>query len=160
MDENTIDTLSASDSGQLSNNEMLGVYRALSVVDNTDIDTIDEYKFIQECIEEVFDSQFKLIDSESLQDNAMLLNNKFVELLKFCNTKAKYKKVGCIFIGFCDYFDLNGTKVYSNFHEKIQLLIQNSAKCMCGATQYNKLKQENSKHPTLNIPTLFDLIKK
>jgi len=87
-----------------------------------------------------------------------LINNNLVKFIQFCNTKHKNKKVGIIFIGFCDYFDLNYNKTYLVLHEKLQTLIKNNAKKLCGKTIY--LKEEN-KNPTTNknVFTLFDLIK-
>lgn len=157
MEENNL--ASFGESNQLTNNEMTGIYNALSVTDNSDIDIIDDLQFVQESIEILFDKNFRMIDKDVLQGNTLLLNQKFVELVKYCGEK-KFKKVGYIFIGFCDYFDLDGSKVYSNLHEKLQRLIQYSAKCLCGVKTYEKIKQKNSEHPNLHIPTLFDLIKK
>lgn len=73
------------DGPQLSNNELVGVYQALSSPASfEDIDTNTELGFIQSCIENLYDQKFRLINSEDLLKDVMLLNNKFVELIKYC----------------------------------------------------------------------------
>lgn len=145
------------ETGQLTSNEVLGIYRTLSVTNNTDYDVFDDLSFVTNCIEELFDSNFKLIESDKLINNSILLNNKFLELVKYCNQKAKFRKVGYIFIGFTDYFNLDYSKTYSQLHEKLQLLIKHSTKCLLGAKTYRKFEVKFASHPEINIPTLFNL---
>nr|DAJ29064.1 MAG TPA: hypothetical protein [Caudoviricetes sp.] len=148
------------DNVQLTDNEMNGVYRTLSVSENEFFDEANSELFVQTCIEELFNEKFKLLPSEEIQGNSILLNKCFVELLKYCNHKAKFKRVGIIFIGFCTYFDLDVCVVYNELHEKMQTLIKHSAKCMCGAKAFRKEENKHQKHPEIRINTLFDICKK
>lgn len=145
---------------QLSNNEMLGIYQSLSTKENTDFDTVEELQYVEKCIDECFDKDFKVIDYEILQKNAMLLNTKFVDLIKYCKQKNNYKKIGYLFIGFCYYFNLDEVLTYKNFHEKIQNLIKLSAKIICGKTVFNNAENKNRKYKDIQIISLFSLGKK
>lgn len=142
---------------QLTDNEMSGVYRTLSTSESKDFDVYNDEQFIQECIEELFTDKLKKLPSEEIQSNAMLLNKCFVELLKYCNQKAKFKKPGCIFLMFCYYFDLEPAVVYKELHEKLQTLIKHSAKCMCGEKEFRKKENKHRVHPELRIKTLFEI---
>ena len=145
---------------QLSNSEMMSVYQSLSVKENDDFDTQEELQYVQNCIEELYDNDFKKIESEILQKNAMLLNTKFVELIKFCKQKNNYKKIGYLFIGFCYYFELDEIIAFKNFHEKIQNLIKHSAMKICGKKVYNSTENRNRKYKDIQVLSLFSLTKK
>lgn len=142
---------------QLTNAEMLSVYGKLSITDNFDFDLSNNLEFVQHCIEELFTSKFRLMNSEEIQGNSMLLNKCFVELLKYCDKKAKFKRVGFIFLEFCNYFDLDSVIVYRELHEKIQALIRNSAQCMCGAKEFRRQERKYRKYPEIHVTTLFDI---
>ncbi len=144
---------------QLSNSEMMSVYQSLSVKETDEFDTLEELQYVQNSIEELFDKEFKIIDKEILQKNAILLNNKFVELIKFCKQKNNYKKVGYLFIGFCIYFDIDEVIVFKNFHEKIQNLIKISARKICGKNIYNNTEMKNRKYKDIQVISLFSLAK-
>lgn len=151
------------DNSQLSNNEMCSIYTALSVPDNTDIDTNDEMQYIQNCIESLYDLDFKLIDKSVIENSAFLLNNKFVELVKYCKSKDNYKKIGYLFIGFCNYFDIDEIVAYKNLHEKLQLLIKKSTINICGKQNYKyheKKNYEKSEHAGIHVVSLFSLVNK
>lgn len=147
--------------GQLTNNEINGVYQALATQANfEDIDTNDELNFVQSCIENLYDTKFKLIESDELSKDATLLNNKFVELIKFCKQKSNYKKVGYIFIGFCYYFSLDEIHVYKHLHEKIQMLIKQATLKMCGKEIFKKNlvnKRNSSENKNVQVVSLFSL---
>ena len=146
-------------STQLSNSEMQNIYNQLSVSENSLFDVIEENKYMQDCIEECFAKTFLQILSDDLQSNQILINNNLVRLIKFCLVKSNFKKIGIIFIGFCDYFDLNYNKTYLLLHEKLQLLIKNSAICLCGKEKYERKKLQNqTPNDKLHIVTLFDLV--
>ena len=145
---------------QLTDNEMSNIYNTLSTSENSEFDVFNDLQFVQDCIEELFNENFRLLPSEEIQSNPILLNKCFVQLLKFCNQKAKFKRIGFIFIGFCDYFDLDIVVVYGELHEKIQTLIKHSAKCMCGLNNFKKEEEKHCKHPELKITTLFDISSK
>lgn len=130
------------DEGQLTNNEMTGVYKALSISGEKDIDSEEELQFVQNCIDELYSENVKKLPTEDIQKNSELVNKLFFELIKHCKIK-NYKNIGYMFIGFCDYFDLNVSKVYAGLHEKIQFLLQNACKKMIGETNYQKLKTKN-----------------
>lgn len=154
------ETIYSEDYGQLSNNEMTNIYQTLSTTDNLDIDTNDELTYVQNSIEEFFDKQFKLIDKNIIEKDSMLLNHKFVELIKYCKQKNNYKKVGYIFLGFCYYFDLDEIIIFKNLHEKIQTLIKYSTMQICGKQYYNQTMQKNNKYKGIQITSLFSLVNK
>ena len=145
---------------QLSNNEMMGIYQSLSVKENDEFDTQEELQYVQDCIEELYDKDFKIIDKEILQKNAMLLNTKFVDLIKFCKQKNNYKKIGYLFIGFCYYFEIDEVLAYKNFHEKIQNLIKISAMNICGKNIYKHTEVKNRKYKDIQVVSLFSLASK
>lgn len=148
------------ESRQLTDNEIGNIYNNLSTSEIDEFDVYDDLQFVQDCIEELFNENFRLLPSEQIQSNSILLNKCFVQLLKYCNQKAKFKRVGFIFLGFCDYFDLDTVIIYTELHEKIQTLIKHSAKCMCGLNNFKKEEEKHSKHPELKITTLFDISSK
>ena len=145
---------------QLSNNEMSGIYQSLSVKEDDEFDTQEELQYVQDCIEELYDNTFKIIDKDILQKNAILLNNKFVELIKFCKQKNNYKKIGYLFIGFCYYFEIDEVIAFKNFHEKIQNLIKISAMNICGKNIYKHTEIKNRKYKDIQVMSLFTLAKK
>jgi len=136
--------------------EIINIYAKLSIEDNFDFDTKEEIKLVEHCIEECYDNKFKKIDTDILQENDELINNTFVILLKTCVSKD-FKKVGQIFLVYCDYFDLDYNKTFEKLHEKLQNLIKNACKNLIGKQCYNKYvrKTNNNKKP---IFTLFDLV--
>ncbi len=146
--------------GQLSNNEMMGIYQALSVKENDEFDTAEELQYIQECIGELYDEKFLVIDKTLLERDALLLNNKIVELIKYCKQKNNYKKIGYLFIGFCYYFDLDEVLVYKNLHEKIQALIKHSTMQICGKKHYKSIEYKNREHKDIQVISLFSLARK
>lgn len=160
MENNYSENIDASGMRQLTDNEMGNIYRTLSTSENDEFDVYNDLQFVQTCIEELFNEKFRLLPSEQIQENSMLLNKCFVQLLKYCNQKAKFKRVGFIFIEFCNYFDLDTVVVYAELHEKIQTLIKHSAKCMCGVNAFKKEEEKHCKHPELKIKTLFDITSK
>lgn len=147
--------------GQLTNNEMSGVYQALSTPANTDIDTNDEMSVVQEHIETLFNEKLKKLPTETLENNTILVNKLLFELIKYCESK-NYHRIGFIYIGFCDYFDLDFIKVYTNLHEKIQERIQMTLKSLIGRDRFAKLKEKSDLQKTggVKTTTLFSLIKK
>ena len=147
--------------GQLTNNEISNAYQALSSPASfEDIDTNDEISFVYNCIENLFDSKFKLLNSEDIVKNSILLNNKFVELIKYCKQNHNYKKVGYIFIGFCNYFDIDESLTYKNLHEKLQMLIKQAAIKMCGKDIFRKNSENIHKNKEIQVTTLFSLTNK
>jgi len=142
----------------LSPEAMQNIYVKLSIPEETSFDILQENKFIEQCIDEYFDTKFKQIETKVLQENIELLNNSFVQLLKFCLTK-KFNKAGLLFIGYCDYFDLDYNKTFISLHEKLQKLIIHTCKCLVGSKCYDKHKEKLCGN-TKNIQTLFDLYQK
>lgn len=145
--------------GQLSNNEVNNIYQSLSSPASfEDIDTNDEMNYVQNCIDNLFDSKFKLISTDELSKNQTLLNNKFVELIKYCKQTKNYKKVGYIFIGFCYYFDLDEFNVYNNLHEKLQMLIKQATLRMCGKNIFKRnLERKQEQTNGVQVVSLFSL---
>jgi hypothetical protein len=134
------------------------IYMSLSVSDKHFDNLHDEQKNINICIEEIFDKDFKLIETKKLESEITLLNTSFVKLIHYCRTKNNYKKVGIIFIEYCDYFDLDYSKTYSALHDKLKILIEKTCKSIIGVEVYEKMKIKQN--GGLIITSLFDLIKK
>lgn len=143
-----------------SKNFLSNIYNSLTIKEDEFFDIKNDLKIIENAISQHFNSSFLLIETNELQNNEMLLNNNFVILFKICSTKYKIKKIGLIFIGFCDYFDLSYNKTYNLMHKKIQDLININAENICGKDVYNKEKIKNSRKDNIIIKSLFDLIKK
>lgn len=144
----------------LTDSEMKGVYSAISVSADDDVDANDEISFVFEQIQQIYDSTFLLIDSNELCGNIVTLNHKFVELIKHCVKEHNYKKIGWLFIGFCDFFDLDFSKAYSNLHEKIQNSIKRDACKICGKPVMRTMIKKTMEHPTLQVTTVFQLAQK
>lgn len=157
MDEQFQDHSSFSENGQLTNNEMMSIYQSLSVKENDEFDTAEELTYVQNSIEELFDKKFLQIDKSLIERDALLLNNRFVDLIKFCKQKNNYKKVGYIFIGFCYYFDLDEIMVYKNLHEKLQMLIKASTMRICGKKHFKYIENKNREHKDIQVVSLFSL---
>lgn len=137
--------------------EITSIYAKLSVDDDFDFDAKEEAKFVEDCIDKCYDCDFKLILTEDLQENDELINKTFVELLKMCVEK-NFKKVGQIYISYCDYFDLEYDKTFNKLHEKLQKLIKNATKILIGNSTYSKyVKKSNIHKPP--VRTLFDMVK-
>lgn len=143
--------------GNLTPNEMSNIYTKLSTSVNTDLDFLDEKAFVDNCIEECFDSKFKSIDTQVLQSDAQLLNIEFCKLIRFCRDKSFYK-CGVLFIEFVDYFDLDYNKTFLALHDKLQQLIKKACQCLIGQKEYSKHKLKES--GGLHIPSLFDYMNK
>lgn len=142
----------------LTHNEVQNIYTKLSVSpDNIYFDIIADNNFIVENIEEIFDIKFLHIETKLLQDDTMLLNINFATLIKHLVKEHNFRKVGFIFIGFCDYFDLDYNKTYIQLQDKLKILIELSTKNMIGSKQYSKrqIKASNG----VKITTLFDMVK-
>ncbi len=143
----------------LSQTQLQDVYSKLVTPELVLFDTINDNQFILECIEKCFDSKFKIIPTKNLQENIELLNLSFVKLLKYCQ-ENKFKKSGQVFLGFCDYFDLDYNKTYLAFHEKLQTLIKFACKSLIGCQCYDKYIAKVNANSDVIIPTLFDLYQK
>ncbi len=142
----------------LSQSEMTKIYGKLATSESQNFDSKEELKFVEHSIEECFDLKFRQILTKTLQENEELINNTFVKLLKFCVDK-NFKKFGFIFIGYCDYFDLDYNKTFLVFHEKLKKLIKHSCQCMIGKDCYDKYVQKTNGN-SLQIKSLFDLYQK
>ncbi len=134
--------------------DITNIYSKLSIEDNSDFDSKEEVIFVQSCIEECYDKEFKQIDTKILQENDELINVTFVNLLKNCIDK-KFKKVGQIFLTYCDYFDLDYNITFKKLHEKLQSLIKISCKNLIGGNCYKKYMNKLNPNP---VNTLFDLV--
>ena len=143
----------------LSQNFLQNVYSKLTVNDDSLFDVKNESQLVETVMTECFDKEFLLIETSILQNNSVLINNNLVKFIKHCLEKHKNKKIGILFIGFCDYFALDYNKTYIILHEKLQTLIKLNAKKLCGNDVYLK---EELKNPTVKtgVYTLFDLVKK
>lgn len=138
--------------------EISSIYKSIAVEALNDFDESDELKFLEQCIDNCYDSQFKLIENHILLTDINQLNLTFAKLIHYCNNNYKYKNVSKIFIAYCDYFSLEYNQVYKVLHDKLQILIKNGFIKMIGGIQkFSKLK---NKYNPENITTLFDLIGK
>lgn len=144
----------------LQNTSLDSIYRTLSVAEDDDFDIHEEFEMIEQEMMEIYDDAFKHVDTLVLLGNVLLLNDKFVKLIKHMATAKNYRKYGYVFICFCDFFDLAPEKVYPLLHEKVQIIIKNSAKCICGVNLFNSVERKNSANPNLVVPSLLSMFKK
>lgn len=133
------------------------IYRQISVENKVNFDQSNSLEIVTECIESCFDTAFKQIDSTILVSNVNKLNVQFIHLMKYCNNYYNMKEVHYIFIGFCDYFDLEYNLVYLALHEKLQALIKNGYISLVGKEIYNKEKRKANPNQQM---TIFDLLNK
>ena len=145
-------------------NDLSNIYSKLSINESLSFFETDiENKYIIECIDNIFDLKFKKIPTEILQTNIELINISFVKLIKHC-LNVNYKKCGIIFIGYCDYFDLDIHKTFIVLHEKLQNLIKNDCKNLVGTECFknyeDKAIKSNEITGGIKVRTVFDLIKK
>jgi hypothetical protein len=142
----------------LSQLELSNVYKKLSInEDYSNFDLKEEFEKIISIIEKIYDKSFKQITTKDLSENEELINKSFAELFKFCREK-RFSTSSKLFLVYCDYFDLDYNRTYNALHEKLRIMIKKSSIRILGKecfVFYEKLERANS----VNIPTLFDLIK-
>ena len=142
----------------ISNFDLSSIYKQISIEPDNDFDESNESIFLEQCIEKCFDSEFKLIETDTLINDINLLNLNFAKLIHYCNNNYKYKNVSKIFIAYCDYFSLDFHTTYIRLHEKLQTLIRSGfIRLIGGIKKFTKIK--NKLDPS-TITTLFDLISK
>lgn len=134
--------------------DLKSIYGQISIEDNFLFDGIADMNFVRESIETIFDNKFLKIDSAVLSRDVTLLNVTMAKLIKFCLSN-KFKKVGYIFIGYCDYFDLEYNNIYSHLHEKIQNKIKEELINIIGEKRFKNIKKKANNNQEYN--TLFDL---
>lgn len=143
----------------LAQYDLQGIYSKLAVDDNiSSFDIIDENNYIIDSIEKLYDKNLKQISTEKLQNNDELINKTFVVLVKYCFDN-NFKKSGVIFIGYCDYFDLDYRITFCKLHEKLQKLVKHTCKCMIGNNCFEKYEYNSKPVGQPKINTLFDLVK-
>lgn len=156
------ENLSSSSDGynELSQNYMRNVYMKLSCTDDISFDEKQENLFLVGLIEVLFDDDILKIETKLLQTDTNKINTCFAILIKSCFTENNFKKPGLIFIGFCDYFDLDYTKTYAQLHDKLKFLVEHNTKTLLGNKRYqkHKIKASQVKHGVDRITTLFDLL--
>ena len=140
----------------LSLESIQNIYAKLCIEEDTTFDILEESKQIENWIEECFDQKFRQIETKKLQEDFELLNTSFVKFLKFCFAK-NFKKCGSLYIGYCDYFDLDYNKTFTSLHEKLQKLIKHACQCLIGPKCYQKYKNKLGTNETVKTPTLFEL---
>ena len=133
--------------------DLKSVYNQISIEDNFLFDGIADANFVRTIIESIFDKKFLKIDTAVLSKDITLINVSMVKLIKACLEK-NFKNVGCIFIEFCDYFDLEYNYTYKNLHEKIQNKIKDELIKMIGEKKFQNMKKKTN---TQDYNTLFDL---
>ena len=134
--------------------DLKSVYGQISIEDDFLFDGIDNVNFVISAIETVFDKKLLKIDSKILSRDVNLLNLSVAKLIKYC-LENNFKNVGYIFIGYCDYFDLEYNSVYKNLHEKIQNKIKSELITMIGEKRFKNLKKKSNNNE--EYTTLFDL---
>lgn len=145
-------------------NELQNIYTALSIHEEaSNFELNDQYEKVKMFIELIYEKQFLLMPSESLQCNEELLNSSFVELYNYCIDK-RFKKAGIIFIVYADYFNLDVNKFYIALHLKLQNIIKNDLKKTIGNEIFKKYEKKVALNNTINnggikVKTLFDLVK-
>lgn len=159
--KDTEENLSSGNDGyELSQNDMRNVYMKLSCTDDISFDEKQESLFIVSLIELLFDDDTLKIETKLLQADTNKINTCFAILIKSCFNENNFKKPGIIFIGFCDYFDLDYTKTYVQLHDKLKFLVEHNTKTLLGNKRYqkHKIKASQTKHGVDRITTLFDLL--
>lgn len=141
-----------------SNQDLSSIYKQIAIDPDTDFDINNENQFLTNCINNCFDNDFKLIETDILLNDINQLNINLAKLIHFCNNNYKYKNVSKIFIAYCDYFSLDHHLVYIKLHDKLQTLIKKGfIRLIGGISNFTKLK--NKLNPAgSSITTLFDLI--
>lgn len=136
------------------NLDLSNIYKALSIDESFEFDLAEDNRIIIDAIEECFEENVK--HATKFDEN--FININLAKLLKHLLVNYNFKKVGLIFINFCDYFDLDYNQTYLKLQYKLQLLVENSVKQIIGMKRFDKLKIK-SNHG-LKVKTLFDIIKK
>lgn len=135
------------------------IYLSLSVEDGFEFDTKEYLNFITNTITVLFDKNFLQEKTEDLYQKPMLLNQKFVELIKYCKTNYSSHNVGYIFVQYCDYFDLEPHKVFKMLHEKLQTVIKEHTRRITGDEIINSIEKKLSSNRGYYVPTLFQIVK-
>lgn len=136
---------------------LTSIYRQISVSINDHFDETEEKDIVYEAIDKCFDTEFKQISLQLLQDDFNLINNKFVCLVKHTNQMHSFKKMNIIFVYFCDYFDMDYSKTFQLLHPKIQDIIKSFYKKSIGNKEYRYQQQKYSEKKDFTQKTLFDL---
>lgn len=136
---------------------LTSIYRQISVSINDHFDETEEKDIVYEAIDKCFDTEFKQISLQLLQDDFNLINNKFVCLVKHINQMHSFKKMNIIFVYFCDYFDMDYSKTFQLLHPKIQDIIKSFYIKSIGNKEYMYQKQKYSEKKDFTQKTLFDL---
>jgi hypothetical protein len=143
---------------ELSSNELQNIYTKLSITeDSIYFDFQADINFISDCMGLIYDSNFLKIETKELQNDRLLINTKLAQLIKHLVANHNFRKIGFIFITFCDYFDLDYTKTYSQLQDKLKSLVELSTKNMVGNKRFQKLQLKANNG--IQITTLFDLVK-
>lgn len=133
--------------------DLKSVYNQISIEENFLFDGIADTNFVRSVIETIFDKKFLKIETAVLSKDVTLINVSMAKLIKYCLEKD-FKNIGCIFIEFCDYFDLEYNTTYKNLHEKIQNKIKTELIKMIGEKRFQNIKKKSNNQ---EYNTLFDL---
>lgn len=133
--------------------DLKSVYNQISIEENFLFDGIADTNFVRTVIETIFDKKFLKIETTVLSKDITLINISMAKLIKYC-LKKDFKNIGCIFIEFCDYFDLEYNTTYKNLHEKIQNKIKTELIKMIGEKRFQNIKKKSNNQ---EYNTLFDL---
>lgn len=133
--------------------DLKSVYNQISIEENFLFDGIADTNFVRSVIETIFDKKFLKIETAVLSRDITLINVSMAKLIKYCLEKD-FKNIDCIFIEFCDYFNLEYNTTYKNLHEKIQNKIKTELIKMIGEKRFQNIKKKSNNQ---EYNTLFDL---
>jgi hypothetical protein len=146
----------------LTQNELDDIYsNKLAVSDDSNFEYFNIENNITNLMENVFTKEFLNSDSLYLQSNPIILNNQLLLLIKTCkdNSCTRYE---IAFVTFCDYFNLDISKVFNILHEKLRLIIISKTKAFVGKREYNRIerniKDKEESNQGYKTNSIFDLI--
>ncbi len=133
----------------------------LSMPEEDEFDFKEIYDSIQLCIDSTLTQKDRLVDSEVLLNDTDRLNRLFVKTLKIITTELHQKNIALIFLIFCDYFDINHTLAFQQFHEKIQRHIRKGSIEIVGKDLFENIQSRNRREQAKTdgyvIKSIFDL---
>lgn len=137
--------------------ELNKIYLSLAVDEDNDFDVNEYLAFVENTIDSSLSDTVKLMSSDELLSNVMLVNQTLVDIIKTCKKKPCFNP-GLIFVQFCSYFDIDERKTYLMLHEKVQNLIKGSAiKQSIDKEVYLKYKRESVKNQGYFVPNMFEM---
>ena len=141
---------------EIVNLELGKIYSSWCYFNEAYFNTENSTDFVNKIIDENFDENIKLIEETKLIEDDNLINKLIILLFKLSVTKYNCKKTHLVFIGFCDYFNLDSHIVYNKLHSNLQIIIKVNTQKFVGKNIFNKLQLKSNNG--IRIRTLKDII--